>query len=175
MVQKDPKELIRKVYDIQKLKPTKGDWVDVIENERNELGIKATDAAIATMSKLQFKSIVNIAIEEKALAELNKAASSHSKSSRLIKTKLSCENYFQDKYFRKGDIELLFALKTRMINVKKNFASANKDDIACDICHVQVECQEHLLKCVEIRKHVDIPGDIQYEHLFQSGKNSLNV
>ena len=54
-----------------------------------------------------------------------------------------------------------------MINVKKNFASQFKDDIACYICKVQVDCQEHLLQCHELIKDVVIPVDVEYEDLIE--------
>ena len=72
-------------------------------------------------------------------------------------------------------MELIFALKTRMINLKKNFPSANKDDIACSICKVQVECQEHLMQCVELKKSINIPADVKYEDLYKTTDKQLKL
>ena len=54
-----------------------------------------------------------------------------------------------------------------MINVKKNFSSIYKDDIGCRLCKVHVECQEHLLECQKLKKHVEIPEDVKYEDIFK--------
>ena len=62
-----------------------------------------------------------------------------------------------------------------MINVKKNFASQFKDDIACYICKVQVDCQEHLLQCHELIKDVVIPVDVEYEDLFKNSDKQLRI
>ena len=51
----------------------------------------------------------------------------------------------------------------------------NKDDITCGICKVQVECQEHLLVCQELRKYVDTPNDIRYEDLFKEPEKQLKI
>jgi hypothetical protein len=65
------KELIKKVYDTQKLIPTKGDWVETVNKERQELNIAESDEEIAKMSKDRFNTIVTKAIERKALGTLN--------------------------------------------------------------------------------------------------------
>ena len=78
-------------------------------------------------------------------------------------------------FHQKSDIELVFALKSRMINVKKNFSSQFKDDVACDFCKVHVDCQEHLLQCHELTKHVFIPLDVKYEDLFKNSDKQLRI
>ena len=120
---------------------------------------------------------VSKAVESTALITLNEIANdpSRSKSKKLIKPRFGCESYFFHKYFNRSDIELLFALRTRMVNLKKNFPSWYKDDIACRICKVQVECQEHLLACHELRKYVDIPDDVKYEDLFGEPEKQLKM
>ena len=45
------------------------------------------------------------------------------------------------------DVELLFKLRTRMVDVKNNFSNKYGTDIACRLCNVQAECQEHLIRC----------------------------
>ena len=168
LLHREDNELIKKVYMTQKVINTKGDWVEALIKERKDLKLAVTDEEIAKMSKNKFKVIVDIAIEAKALENLNATAHSHSKSKKLVKSKLACEPYFLDKQLHKSEIELLFALRTRMINVKKNFPSNHKDDIACLLCKVQVESQEHLLQCEVLKKHVNIPGDVDYEDLFKN-------
>jgi hypothetical protein len=98
-----------------------------------------------------------------------------SKSRNLVKQRYGCEEYFHDKSFHKSEVELLFAMRTRMINVKKNFSSIYKDDIGCRLCKVHVECQEHLLDCQELKKYVEIPEDVKYEDIFKDTEKQLRV
>ena len=152
----------------QKVINTKGDWVETLIKERKDIKLAVSDEEIAKMSKNKFKVIVDIAIEAKPLENLNATANSHSKSKKIVKNKLACEPYFLDKQLHKSEIELLFALRTRMINIKKNFPSQYKDDLACELCKVHVESQEHLLKCKVLKKHVNFPVDVDHEAMFKN-------
>ena len=58
------------------------------------------------------------------------------------------------------EIQTLLKLKTRMINVKHNFKSANITDMWCQTCSLFSETQEHLYQCSEIRKH--LPTNIDF-------------
>jgi hypothetical protein len=49
--------------------------------------------------------------------------------------------------------------------IKRNFSTQFNNNITCEFC--QVDCQEHLLKCVELSKHVKIPADVEYGDLFK--------
>ena len=62
-----------------------------------------------------------------------------------------------------------------MVDVKGNFPNRYWDDIGCKLCKVQVETQEHLLKCEEIKKDVDVPKNIVYEDLFRNSDKQLEV
>ena len=102
--------------------------MESVEKDKEELGILETDEEISQMSNLRFKSIVSKAVEKTALNTLNGIAydPSRSNSRKLIKQRFGCESYFFHKSFHRSDIELLFALRTRMVNLKKNFPSCTK-------------------------------------------------
>ena len=98
------------------------------------------------------------------------------KSKPLIKDKLTTEKYFVDPNFTKSETELLFALRTRMVrDIKNNFPHMNNNNMACEICKVQICSQEHLFKCVELRKHVNIPEDVEYSDIFRNTEKQLKV
>ena len=42
--------------------------------------------------------------------------------------------YFNDRRFSKGDVQILFCLKTKMTNCKANFKSQFGSDLTCRIC-----------------------------------------
>ena len=52
---RDKSELIFKVYQAQGLKPTKGIWFTMIQNEKIKYNIKLSDDKIAQMAKRSFK------------------------------------------------------------------------------------------------------------------------
>ena len=70
---------------------------------------------------------------------------------------------------------LLFALRTRMIDLKGNFSNKYGLDIACRVCKVQVECQEHILKCEVLKENVDVPSHVAYEDIFRNVDKQLEA
>ena len=112
-------------------------------------------------------------VQRKALEDLNKVADSHSKSRNLMKPKLEREKYLEDPRFSKSDVELLFALRTRMIDVKSNFSNKYGDDVACRTCNVNVviESQEHILNCDEELEK----GKVEYTDIFKNVDKQLEI
>ena len=85
------------------------------------------------------------------------------------------EPYFDDCRFSRSDIELLFSLRTRMLDLKGNFSNKYGLDIACRVCKVHVECQEHILKFEVLKTNVDVPSHVVYENIFRYVDKQLEV
>ena len=176
ILKKPKSEQVRKVYEVQKMMYTKGDWFQLVEENKRDLKIEKSDEEIGSMSKERFRFIVNKSVEKKAMEYLNNLALKHQKSKPLIKEKLMMEKYFLDPNFTKSEIELLFALRTRMVrDIKNNFPQMHNNNMACEICKLQICSQEHLLKCVELRKHVKIPEDVEYLDIFRDTEKQLKI
>ena len=138
-------EITKQLYGVQKAIRTKDDWYRIVLENKKELKILHSDDEIANMSKDMFRTLVKKSVESRALSYLNSIAATHSKSEDLIKNKFERESYFDDCNFSKSETELLFALRTRTVrNIKKNFPSQFNDNIACQLCYLHVDCQQHL-------------------------------
>ena len=87
---------------------------------------------------------------------MNTITDGHPKSKILVKPKMVREPYFDDSRFSRSDIELLFSLRTRMLDLKGNFSNKYGLDIACRVFKVQVECKECILKCEVLKENVDV-------------------
>lgn len=170
-------EITRKVYNVQKMIRTKGDWFGLVIQNREELMMSHTDEEISNMSKDRFRILVNSLVEKRALAQLNSIAMGHSKSVDLMKIRLKREPYFEDPKLSKSEVELLFALRTRTVrNIKKNFPNqTNNSNMACQVCFLHVDCQQHLMVCSELRKVVNIPTDVNYSDIFNSSEKQLKI
>ena len=175
ILHRNENELLKRFYIAQKLSRTRNDWTELVEKDKSDLGIDLTDDEISRMKESEFKNIVNIAATKMTLLNLNKTADSHSKSRILIKSKLERENYFDDQRFSRSDVELLFKLRTRMVDLKSNFSNKYGTDIACRLCQVQVECQEHILKCEALKVKVEIAPHIVYEDIFKNVDKQLEA
>lgn len=175
ILHRDENELLQRVYLAQKVSKTKNDWSELVEKDKSDFEIDLTDEEISKMKESKFKNIVNTAAIKMALSNLNTTADGHSKSRILIKSKLEREKYFDDQRFSRSDVELLFKLRTRMVDVKNNFSNKYGTDIACKLCKVQVECQEHLLKCEVLKTKVDVPSHVVYEDIFNHVDKQLEA
>ena len=113
------------------------------------------------MSKSKFKNIVDKAVQEVAIEFLNTNGRNHSKSLNVLKNNIQREKYFDVDWPQK-DVELLFKLRTHMINVKMNFKSFYGDNIFCSVCKLFPETQKHLLECTVLRSQVQIPINVLY-------------
>ena len=58
-------DLLKRVYQEQKVANTKNDWAELIENDKKEFEIDVIDEEVSTMSENKFKPIVNAAVTER--------------------------------------------------------------------------------------------------------------
>ena len=149
LLHRDKDELVSKVYQTQKLTHTRGDWYEITKNERVKYGIEETDEEISQISQNKFKKIVEKKIHASALKHLHELASKHEKSSVISTEKFGRKAYLKDRRFTKEDCQLLFALKTKMVDCKSNFSHLYEENMTCRICnHIDsYEDEDHLLVC----------------------------
>ena len=161
-------DLVKKVFKIQKITKTPGDWAMSIDDDLMKYGMDLDDEQIEQSSKYKFENKVKTNVNIAAMKYLNGKAAGHSKSEDLMKTDVVREKYLDDPRFSVSDIQLLFKLRTKMLPVKTNFPTMWKKDVACRLCKscVQVESQEHLLLCPELRKYVDVEDGVKYRDIF---------
>ena len=78
----------------------------------------------------------------------------------------------------KTEVQTLFCLRSRMIDVKANFSSANTDNMWCKLCHLFTETQRHLLECPVIKSRtknvIDYKG-VDYQMIFGDIKNQVKI
>ena len=85
ILSRDTDELIAKVYQVQRLKPVKYDWHNMIVEEKEKYGIKLSDEEIRCLSKNKFKQIVNNAVNKFALTKLLVTAQNQSKCKTILR------------------------------------------------------------------------------------------
>ena len=60
--------------------------------------------------------------------------------------------------------QILFKLRTRMVDVKFNFKTQFGQNLTCNFCP-EMETQAHLLTCKQLIEGIDI-SDTEYDHIF---------
>ena len=155
-------ELIKKVYALQKVMFTKGDWYGMIQQEKIRYDINLTDEEISKMSKYRFKSLDEKKVKSVAFEYLKEKASKHSKSKNILEESKSIKtwrikSYLKENIFTKVEQQLLFQLKSKMLDVKTNFRKLYDPDLICRTCKNpdSQEDEDHLLKCESLVSEVD--------------------
>ena len=77
-------ELVRKVYEAQRLKPVLHDWYDMIKSEKEKYNINLSDHEIQCLSKNRFKKIVNEKVNQYALSKLISKAQNQFKCRQIV-------------------------------------------------------------------------------------------
>ena len=135
-----------------------------------------TNSEIKNLSKLRFKTIIKSKIESYALVKLNAMKQKHEKSQYLKSSSFKVSEYLVDSRFSKSEAQLLFKLRSRTLNLKKNFSSQNQDDL-CRTCKLFPETQSHLLQCPGIVPSLKIisvnSSEVNEEMIYSGVENQL--
>ena len=73
-------ELIHKVYSVQRLQTTRGDWFQIINEVKEKLAIDKSDEEISSMKKETFKTYIDKKTKVVAFEYLKKISRKHSKN-----------------------------------------------------------------------------------------------
>ena len=133
---------------------------------------------VKQMSKNKFKQFVKIRTEKAAFNYLETTKQKHSKVKQIQYTKLEAQPYVLSEEFKDEQICELFALRSRMIQVKRNFIGKYRQDLLCSLgCSVE-ETQDHLLDCkllIEKMEDITILADVDHSDLFGTVQEQLAV
>ena len=108
--------------------------------------------------------------ENKALEDLNKVKSGHSKLKDLIHTKLQMRNYFLPNGINqtKEESQLIFQLRSRVTFLKTNYKGIY-DTYECTACEEKEENEAHILECIELLKlNKEVNDTLEYENIYKS-------
>ena len=80
----------------------------------------------------------------------------HTHSSGVANEKFGMKCYFSDRRFAKEDIQIIFALHTKMIDVKTNFANLyENEDINCRICKASASVEPSDTQLSDVSDNTD--------------------
>ena len=121
---------------------------------------------IEGMKKFGFNTLVRKKTAIKALEELNIVKSRHSKVLHIVHNKLEIQKYLEGGQSSTLEGKFLFALRSRMLDLKQNYRGKECDNI-CPCCHQHKDTQEHLLECELLDSKNSMVGSLpEYKDLF---------
>ena len=132
ILQKEDNELVRKVFETQRLLSNKNDWVLQLKSDLEECNITLPEKEIKSMKKETFKNIVKKQIKMLSMNYLINLRSKHSKTENLLLEK-ELKPYLKSSKLTLEEKKLLFAMKTRSVNVKTNFKNGFSN-LLCRLC-----------------------------------------
>ena len=117
------------------------------------MDITLTNEEIQGVSKSVFRDYVKKRAINKHLRNLSELKKKHSKSVNLSCDKLKQAEYIQDISLNTSEKNLLFKLRSKTLEVKKNFPGLHSNNW-CTSCYLFPESQSHLLQCPAIVVHL---------------------
>ena len=118
-----------------------------------------------------FNCIVKAKISRAALEYLKAKQQGHSKVRSIKYQKLQTQQYIKSPLFNNNEVNLLHALRSRMVNTKANFPSKYQNNLNCPLCDRSRDDQPHILECQVLQdklktKDITIEGNV-YNDLFE--------
>ena len=117
------------------------------------------------MSRQKFRKMLKEKVKIHAIQYLKTLADSHSKSEGIKKTVFKKQTYFNDRRFSKEDVQLLFKLRTKMLECKTNFSEQHNKKLQCRVCKDpdSIENENHILNCSVLNTD---KYDVQFSDVF---------
>ena len=170
ILSKSETELIRKVYNVQKLAPIKNDWYMQIKDDLESCKIEFSEAEVSSMKKEKFKNIVKERVRNEAREYLLTLKQNHTKSSQLDET-FQLQPYLQSDTLSIQEKQLLFKFRTYTYNCKANF-KGSYNTTQCNFCNSE-DTQEHLFHC-QLFKDLNL-NPYKHQHIFGSLKEQTEI
>ena len=139
-----------------------------------DLDLQLEDEEIKCFKREQFRNIVKNRLEKFAAKYLLQLKKSHSKTEHLRFNGFKPAEYLMTRNLTSKEVQTLFKLRTRMIDVKGNFSSAHTNNMWCKLCLLFTETQQHLLECPVLRlktKNLVDLKEADYQMIFGTLKN----
>ena len=164
ILSRDNDELIKKVFLAQKEKPTRGDFIKLVEKDLKDFGITYEEVTSTKMTKQKLKIIATNA----AFSQLLEKQSSHKKVKHIPYPNLEIQQYLKSSLLTQNEMKTLTALRSHCLKgIKLNFPKMYKMAIRCPLkCDTEeAQCedtQKHMLKCNKLDGESEMDIDNMY-------------
>ena len=145
--------MIRKIYEVQKVDTSPGDFTELIAEDKGMLGLNMSDLEIASMNKQQFKKIVKVKTREAAFLYLKSLKQGLSKMDGIIYEKFEKASYMNSPLFNGENVALLLALRTRTVRGIKNDFRGMYPDIKCPLLCGEDDTTYTRMFCDKVKPH----------------------
>ena len=152
ILSREDTELLKKVFLAQQENPTRGDFVKLVTNDLEVLGVTYEEVISGNMTKKKLKEIV----QDVAFRQLLELQKSHIKIKHITYDTLQLQSYLASEILTQKDREMLTLLRSQCVRgIRKNFSKMYKNNLSCPLnCETtqKEDSQEHILLCSKLSK-----------------------
>ena len=160
----DENETVKKIYNKQKKKTSKGDWYDLLLKDFKFIDKDLNEKEIKEMSKEDYKKTIKELVEKAAMKYFLEEKKSHSKLEEVFYDKLQLQPYLTDRRFSTEERKLLVLLRSRCFSAKTNFKKLWKENLECSLGCSSNEDQRHIFtQCIWLPPS----PEIIYENIYK--------
>ena len=160
-------ELIKKVYEEQKLNPLRGDWIEKLKEDFLFIGEEFDEENAKKCTKTEYKKYIKEKVRQNVFQKLKETQGTHIKVSEICYNSFKMQDYMNSHILTNHEVTLLFSLRSRTVrSVKNNFGLKLNCSMGCQV----TENQEHWLVCDQTKAnqnthtiYSDIYGSIQQQ------------
>ena len=170
ILKREENELVKRIYNEQRKKPTVGDFVELVHEDFKMIDEVQDDAKIQNTNTSGYKKNVKASIKNAAFKYLTDAQAKHSKVSHINYQKLEIQKYMVSPIFSNEEVNLLHSLRSRTTDCKENFKQKYiNSNLLCILCQEHNDDQQHVLRCRVIQ------SKFRSEHLLREGAEYENI
>ena len=142
-------ELLRKVFNAQKEKPTKGDFVCLVEKDMSKIGVSHEQVESGEVSKKELKEIVRSV----AFSQMRNILEKSTKTKSIEYRSFEMQEYLRSGVLTSSEITTLAGLRSNCVRaIKTNFKKMYRKCLHCPLnCKteepLEEDTQEHVLVC----------------------------
>ena len=156
-------ELIRRIYEKQKVNYSKGDWIMILKEDFEFIGEELNEEFIKSTPKNVYKQLIKKKVRIAAFTSyIQLKEKSKKKMKDLHYNEFKMQPYLNSNMFSTSEKQLLFSLRSKCYSAKMNFKKLHKKNLKCVFLFNEEETQCHIFQnCVPILTRLgfqDIPS-----------------
>ena len=141
--------MINRIFTAQKENLSKGDFVNLVQNNLEKFGVKISESELRQIPKQRIKKIVKEKVLRASFSYLINLQKTHSKMKNIHYGKFEMSNYLNSPLFSRNSRTLLLGLRTRTVRgIKCDFPGIYKDRVCPVGCGEEDNLQNILTRKV---------------------------
>ena len=157
--------------------PIPGDWSELVKNDFEEINLHINNKLIQQMDVNKYKTLIKKEVREAAFKEFKLLQAGHEKGNKTIHENMEKpQKYLLTNKLTNKQISLLFNLRCQSERTfKNNFHRQYAGDLKCPMCKSEIDSQEHLIQCTELKKHMKFSHNIAYDQIYGNLDEQISV